>query len=250
MNRERAAHTCSFPLFRRSVAAMVAAVAVAGVSLPAAAAGKPACYSRAEHAAEQTLRMHTELMVTGLTCQSVVPEKAPYAKYQEFTVKNRSLISKAEAAMIDHYRRTSGGNATRSFDMFRTELANEVSRRAATIGTTTYCATFVERAKNALDLTPDDIRVLTTDEQSAGLKHLASKPLCDVKVVSLPDSMTVASVEPSRSKAKPGTAKATTAKASNGKPAPAKATTVKAPAPAKAKPAKPNVAEVSKPNKG
>lgn len=239
MNRERAAHTCSFPLFRRSVAAMVAAVAVAGVSLPAAAAGKPACYNRAEHAAEQTLRMHTELMITGLTCQSVMPDKAPYAKYQEFTVKNRSLISKAEAAIIDHYKRTGGGNATRNFDMFRTELANESSRRAATIGTTTYCATFVERARNALDLTPDDIRVLTTDEQNAGLKHLASKPLCDVKVVSLPDSMTVASVEPSRSKAKPSTAK----------PAPAKAATAKAP-PAKAKPGKPNVAEVTKPNKG
>lgn len=246
MNRERATHACSFPLFRRSVAAAVAAVAVAGVSLPAMAApAKPACYNRAEHAAEQTLRMHTELMVTGLTCQSVMPDKTPYAKYQEFTVKNRSLISKAEAAMIDHYKRTVGGNATRSFDTFRTELANEVSRRAATIGTTTYCATFVERARNALDLTPDDIRVLTADEKNAGLMHLASKPLCDVKVVSLPDSMTVASVEPSRSKAKPANAKP-----ANGKPAPAKASTAKAPAPAKAKPTKPNVAEVSKPNKG
>lgn len=218
MNRQRAAHRIpSFTL--RSAAAVGLAVLFAGAALPAAAkeaakpavekgaatkAAKPAsakstaskaaatkpgaCYSRAEHAAEQTIRMHTEMMVVGLTCQQVNPDKKPFNLYQDFTIKNRSLISNSEASMIDHFRKKGGGNATRQFDMFRTELANEVSRRAAVIGTGLYCANFVDRSKAAMDLTADDIRVLTGDEKSAGLMHLSSKPLCDVQVVSNPDT--------------------------------------------------------------
>ncbi|MDQ2104031.1 hypothetical protein [Azospirillum isscasi] len=219
MNRQRAAHRIpSFTL--RNAAAIGLAVLFAGAALPAAAkeAAKPAvekgatakaatakpassksaaaksaaskpgaCYNRAEHAAEQTIRMHTEMMVVGLTCQQVNPEKKPFNLYQDFTVKNRSLISNSEASMIDHFRKKGGGNATRQFDMFRTEMANEISRRAATIGTGLYCANFVDRSKAAMDLTADDIRVLTADEKSAGLMHLSSKPLCDVQVVSNPD---------------------------------------------------------------
>ncbi|KAA0678051.1 hypothetical protein [Roseomonas genomospecies 6] len=220
MNRQRAAHRIP-SLTLRSAAAVGLAVLFAGAALPAAAkeatanpatakpasskstsakstaakstaakstASKPgACYNRAEHAAEQTIRMHTEMMVVGLACQQVYPDKKPFNLYQDFTIKNRSLISNSEASMIDHFRKRSGGNATRQFDMFRTELANEISRRAAVIGTPLYCANFVDRSKAAMDLTADDIRVLTADEKSAGLMHLSSKPLCDVQVVSNPD---------------------------------------------------------------
>ncbi|WP_247875522.1 hypothetical protein [Azospirillum sp. TSH100] len=188
-------------------------------SAPAA----PACYNRAEHAAEQLMRMHTEMMVIGLTCRTVVPEKKPFDLYQDFSVKNRALLSSSEASLISYYKRSgAGGNATRQFDMFRTELANEISRRAATIGIPQYCANFVDRSVAAKDLTADDLRTLTSDEKGAGLMHLASRPLCDVKVVSNPDPViAVASAAP----APAATPKATTAKA---KPA-------KAAAPAKPK---------------
>ncbi len=153
-------------------------------SVPAA----PACYNRTEHAAEQMMRLHTEMMVVGLTCRTVVPDKKPFDIYKDFSVKNRALLSNSEASLISYYKRSgSGGNATRQFDMFRTELANEISRRAATIGIPQYCANFVERSAVAKDLTPDDLRTLTSDEKNAGLMHLASRPLCDVKVVSGPD---------------------------------------------------------------
>ena len=146
-------------------------------SAPAA----PACYNRAEHAAEQLMRMHTEMMVIGLTCRTVMPDKKPFDLYQDFSVKNRALLSSSEASLISYYKRSgSGGNATRQFDMFRTELANEISRRAATIGIPQYCANFVDRSAAAKDLTPDDLRTLTSDEKGAGLMHLASRPLCEV----------------------------------------------------------------------
>ncbi|UKJ72765.1 hypothetical protein [Azospirillum brasilense] len=262
MNRQRAAHRIpSFTL--RSAAAVGLAVLFAGTALPAVAkeAAKPAaektaakatakpaaakstaakstaskpgaCYSRAEHAAEQTIRMHTEMMVVGLTCQQVNPDKKPFNLYQDFTIKNRSLISNSEASMIDHFRKKGGGNATRQFDMFRTELANEVSRRAAVIGTGLYCANFVDRSKAAMDLTADDIRVLTGDEKSAGLMHLSSKPLCDVQVVSNPDvNYDVAQAPASRSGGAATASKSTgkaTAKAPGKPKEPAKAQVVSA----------------------
>ncbi|WP_353859264.1 hypothetical protein [Azospirillum formosense] len=262
MNRQRAAHRIpSFTL--RSAAAVGLAVLFAGAALPAAAkeAAKPAaektaakatakpasakstaskaaaakpgaCYSRAEHAAEQTIRMHTEMMVVGLTCQQVNPDKKPFNLYQDFTIKNRSLISNSEASMIDHFRKKGGGNATRQFDMYRTELANEISRRAAVIGTGLYCANFVDRSKAAMDLTADDIRVLTGDEKSAGLMHLSSKPLCDVQVVSNPDvNYDVAQAPASRSGSAAAPSKSTgkaTAKAPGKPKEPAKAQVVSA----------------------
>jgi hypothetical protein len=198
--------------------ALAAPLVLSGAAM--AAGAKPAvskpqsCYTRSEHAAEQLIRMHTEMMIVGLTCKNVVPEKNPFGVYQDFSVKNRALLSSSETTMIGHYKKTSGSSATKNFDTFRTELANEISRRAATIGIPQYCETFVDRSQAAKDLTPDDLRVLTSDEKNAGLMLLASKPLCDVKVVSVPDtspfqvaqartSTAAKSVKPAKAKAKP-----------------------------------------------
>jgi hypothetical protein len=191
------------------------AAAKAAQPAKSSAPATPACYNRAEHAAEQLMRLHTEMMVVGLTCRTVVPAKKPFDLYQDFSVKNRALLSSSEASLISFYKRSgAGGNATRQFDMFRTELANEVSRRAATIGIPQYCANFVDRSVAAKDLTADDLRTLTSDEKGAGLMHLASRPLCDVKVVSNPDPViAVASAAPAATP-KAATAKAKPAKAS------------------------------------
>ena len=258
MHRTRAVPASASPSIRRALrvaSALVVAGIAAGVSLPAAAASQPAqakpaqnkpaqakpakapakaaaaapkaCYNRSEHAAEQLIRMHTEMMIAGLTCKDVVPEKAPFAKYQEFTVKHRPTISKAEGELMSHFRRTGKGNATNKFDLYRTEVANEVSRRASIIGTDNYCKTFVPRVEQAIALSPDEVRTLTADEKGAGLMHLSQQPLCDVKVVSGPDAGPVlASAEPPRAK--------------SSKPAkPAKTTKPAAPAKAKAAAAEP-----------
>lgn len=232
MIRHRAALRFSSVTLRRAAAAGLA-VLFAGVALPAAAkdpvkpaaakaasakaasakssgAKASACYSRSEHAAEQLIRMHTEMMVVGLTCQQVMPDKKPFNLYQDFTIKNRSLVSNSESALIDHFRKVSSGNPTRQFDMYRTELANEISRRAAVIGTPLYCSNFVDRSKAATELTADDLRVLTADEKSAGMMQLSSKPLCDVQVVSNPDvNYDVAQAPSTRTSTAKSTAKST-----------------------------------------
>nr|WP_295834917.1 hypothetical protein [uncultured Azospirillum sp.] len=187
-----------------------AAKPAAAKAHPAKSSGPatPACYNRAEYAAEQMMRLHTEMMVVGLTCRTVMPDKKPFDLYQDFSVKNRAMLSNSEASLIAFYKRSGGGNATRQFDMFRTELANEISRRAATIGIPQYCANFVDRSVAAKDLTPDDLRTLTTDEKGAGLMHLASRPLCDVKTVSGPDTNYAVAQAPVAAPAKAVTAKA------------------------------------------
>ncbi|WP_207457800.1 hypothetical protein [Azospirillum sp. SYSU D00513] len=205
MMRQRAADRTSTPVLRRAAAAVLA-VLIAGAALPAAAAepakaaakpakaaakpaaakGSAACYSPEEHAAEQLLRMHTEMMVVGLKCQTLMPDRKPFSLYQDFTIKHRALVSNSEAAMIAHFKKQ-GGNATRAFDTFRTELANESSRRAAVIGEQLFCGTFIDRSKAATQLTPEDLRTLTGDEKNAGLMHISTKPLCGVQVVSFPD---------------------------------------------------------------
>ncbi len=187
MSRQRAALCLSSRFFGKTAsrAALLGAVLIAPLALsapvgaatdtpPAAAkpavakpaAAKPAstarsttsrpgaCYSRSEHAAEQLMRMHTEMMVVGLTCRTVVPEKNPFGLYQDFSVKNRALLSSSEATLIGFYKKTGGG--VRQFDTYRTELANEISRRAATIGIPQYCQTFVDRSKAAKDLDAED----------------------------------------------------------------------------------------------
>lgn len=239
MTRERAHRRSS--LFRRTVTAMGAAAALVGMAAPALAAVRTnACYTPAQHAAEQLIRIHTELMVVGLTCKDVTPDKAPFARYQEFTVKHRSHISKAEAELASFLGKGNRSAGIRHFDMYRTEMANEISRRAAIIGTPLYCSTFVDRTHAAVALSPDDLRVLTADEKGAGVMHLSEAPLCGTKVASYPDAPPVMVAQAPAAKA-PAKAPAKTAAAAK---APAKAPAAKAVTPAKApaaKPAKPGL---------
>lgn len=233
MTRERAHRRSTVSLFRRAATALGVAGALLGMTAPALAAVKTnACYTPAQHAAEQLIRLHTEMMVIGLTCKDVAPAKAPFAKYQEFTVKNRSLISKAEGELASFLGKGNKAAGTRQFDMYRTEMANEISRRAAIIGTPLYCSTFVDRSQAATALSADDLRVLTADEKGAGLMHLAEAPLCGTKVASYPDAAPYEVAQAPTGKP---------AKAS-GKPAkPAKASKPATPAKTPAKPAKPGL---------
>ena len=61
----------SLPTVRklRRLAAAVTTACVLATSTSAWA--KPACYSAAEYDAEQAVRLHTELMVIGLTCNAI-----------------------------------------------------------------------------------------------------------------------------------------------------------------------------------
>lgn len=234
--RGRGLRAAAMAVVATATLALAPAVAEAAPAKPA----KPAaCYNRKEHAAEQLMRMHTELMVLGLTCDSIFPEHKSFARYQEFTVKNRKMLSDAEAVLIGHFQRT-GGGGTAKFDTYRTELANQISRRVGVIGSWSYCQQLIPRSATAVSLQPDDLRVLTSNEKEAGVMHLGARPLCDVKVASLPDP--VGGVAPPRGKAQP-------TKAVAGKPAVAAKSATAKPAAAKPAAGKPPVKNAGKPVK-
>ncbi|HYE50458.1 MAG TPA: hypothetical protein VEB20_12770 [Azospirillaceae bacterium] len=177
--------------------ALTAAIAVAFLALPAAATtskpatskpaksqpAKPApkapCYSKAEFEAEQAIRLHTELMVVGLTCQQMAaPGENLFARYKEFTLKHQKRIQGWEASLIAFQKRTvKGGNATRAFDSFRTRVANEMSRRIAAVTAPVFCASHIPFASAALAMTEADLDRAVSGE---GVVRVAEAPRCDL----------------------------------------------------------------------
>src|ERR1700722_10658705 len=68
-----------------------------------AANSAQACYSAREVEAEQGIRIHSELMVIGLTCIKMPEGQDLYNKYQRFTQKNADLIAGYQSYLINHY---------------------------------------------------------------------------------------------------------------------------------------------------
>jgi len=168
---------------RKRLAALAVGLAVA---LPAGAAGaagqKPACYTADEFEAEQAIRLHTELMVIGLTCQSMdVPGKPSlFARYRQFTDTHQNLIRGWEKTMVGHFKRTQKGNSTRGFDTFRTRLANETSQRAIALSTPVFCATHAPQVDRFMTMTADD---LLREVKGTGGLRVAAIPRCDLPQV-------------------------------------------------------------------
>ncbi len=141
-----------------------------------ATAAPEACYSQAEFQADQVIEFHTELMVIGLKCRTAYPKENPFAAYHEFTRTHRSLVTGAEREVMEFFRRKGGRAATQQFDTFRTELANLVSRRAALIGETDYCAFMVPLAIKTPALSDADVLKVLADGDTP---HLTRKPPCN-----------------------------------------------------------------------
>jgi hypothetical protein len=102
-------------------------------------AAQAACYSPKEAAAEQAIRLHSEVMVVGLSCAVAMGDANLFAKYVDFTSRNAPDLRQHEQAMINFFAHHGEGNAKRRFDNWRTSIANAVSTRAALTSTQLYC---------------------------------------------------------------------------------------------------------------
>lgn len=151
------------------------------ISTAAPAAG-PTCYSASEMEAEQGLRIHSELMVIGLTCLRM-PTGGPqlYSKYQTFTKKNQGLITGYENDIISYYRRTGMPNPEGKLHTLRTQLANEISQHAITMSVSSFCRNYGGRIDRALAMDNGKLRRWAQHSWSA---TTTSKPSC-TKVSSL-----------------------------------------------------------------
>lgn len=164
----------------RAITSLTVALALASpLASVAAAPAKGPCYSVAEFEAEQGVRLHTELMVVGLTCQhmDMKGETSLFNHYKLFTLKHQAQIEQWEKALVGFYKRTAKGNATRSFDSFRTRLANETSQRAIALTTPVFCAAHAPLTTKVMALSMPEIKV-TLSPDSAGVR-VANAPRCD-----------------------------------------------------------------------
>lgn len=122
------------------------------------ASGAEACYSVAEFEAEQGVRIHSELMVIGLTCLKMPGGGKIYDKYQDFTIKNSSLIAGYEADIIDYYAREGVADPEQKFHTLRTTLANGIARQAVAMSMLSFCRQFAPRIDAALAMDEPKLR--------------------------------------------------------------------------------------------
>ncbi|MFV3128764.1 hypothetical protein [Niveispirillum sp. KHB5.9] len=168
----------SFRQVARAVGAFTVAATLAA-SPALAAPPKGPCYSVPEFAAEQGIRLHTELMVVGLTCQhmDVKGQLSLFNQYKQFTLKHQARIQEWEKALVAYYKRTAKGNPTRNFDSFRTRLANETSQRAIALTTPVFCGTHAPLVAQAMAASLAEIEQGLSPD-AAGV-HMANAPRCD-----------------------------------------------------------------------
>ena len=178
---EKASLPTSGKLRRLTVAVTTACVLATSTS----AWAKSACYSAAEYDAEQAVRLHTELMVIGLTCNSIEADRKLFAKYQQFTTKNRTSLLNWEKVLIGHFSQTGKSNPTRQFDDFRTVVANEVAQRSALLTPPVFCQTHSDIVDKALSLSDADLKRYVSEGKSG---EIGIAPPCGVTVAELLDS--------------------------------------------------------------
>lgn len=209
--------------FFRPVARVVGTIALAATLTAAPALAAPPkgpCYSIPEFAAEQGIRLHTELMVVGLTCQhmDVKGQLSLFNQYKQFTLKHQTRIQDWEKTLVNYFKRTAKGNPTRNFDSFRTRLANETSQRAIALTTPVFCGTHAPLVAQAMAASLEEIeRGLSPDAE--GL-HMANAPRCDkpAPVILMADAAAAASAAPPRAPAVSGGAAGTKTKAKSAAP--------------------------------
>lgn len=133
-----------------------------------------ACYTAAEFEAEQGLRIHSELMVIGLTCLKMPGGSGLYAKYQHFTEVHQGLIGRYEGELINYFRKQGSAQPEKDFHSLRTGLANRISKLA--IGNMVgFCKAFSPRLDAALKMDDAKIRRWATQVWADAP---TSRPVC------------------------------------------------------------------------
>ena len=115
------------------------------VLLPAHAFAARQCYMPSESNAEQILRLHSELMVTAITCREGTRGQDLVRAYAAFTHDNIDMLANAEHTMIGYYKERFGGNGISHLDVLRTQLGNEAGQEIADDSAPLYCRQYRDR---------------------------------------------------------------------------------------------------------
>ncbi len=115
-----------------------------------------ACMTEEEIAAEQAIRLHTAMMVTGLTCHGFYREPTLFDRYQEFSFEHAGRLGAAQDTIGKFLGRYRSGNRSRLYDTYQTQVANAESRLVADASAPTYCRLRRDQYYTASDFTEAD----------------------------------------------------------------------------------------------
>lgn len=131
-----------------------------------------ACFTRAEAAAEQLLRLHSELLVLGLSCDRILDvnitngmnfssendtqsisdlklDGDSYQRYLEFSKRHKDLLALAEKTLVDYYKRTGHTSPDSVVNDMRTSMVNDISHIAVSMRPDVFCYQFGGRLLRA-----------------------------------------------------------------------------------------------------
>lgn len=141
----------------------------------AAPAGAKNCYAPAELTAEQTVRLHSELLVVALSCRLSSQGVSLTDAYGAFTKKHLKKIQAAERALMTHYGNNGKGKAERQMDRLRTEMGNEYSQTLASMKAPSFCGQYRDRVILANSWSDDQ---LNGELQRLATIFPSREPLC------------------------------------------------------------------------
>ena len=98
-----------------------------------------ACLTEEEMAATELVRVHTMLMVTGLTCHGSYRDPELFGKYQDFTEIHQQRIRETQSTLETFLGRHLRGHRPRLFDTFRTQVANSEAMTVMQTTAPRYC---------------------------------------------------------------------------------------------------------------
>ena len=135
-----------------------------------------ACTTDEEVLADQFIRLHTQLMVTGLTCFVPYDDPDLFVAYQDFTLSFQSRIRDSQRTLGAFLGRYMGGNRNRLFDTYRTRMANAESQTVIDVSTSRYCAAQQERFYRAANFGEADLNAFL---QEAATRYREHYPSCN-----------------------------------------------------------------------
>ncbi len=103
------------------------------------------CVGDEEIRADQFIKLHTEMMVTGLTCREPFRDPTLFSHYQTFTTEHQEMIRESQRTLGRFLGRYRSGNSNRLFDTYRTKVANGESQALMDVSATRYCAAYRDK---------------------------------------------------------------------------------------------------------
>jgi|HigsolmetaAR204D_1030405.scaffolds.fasta_scaffold01913_8 hypothetical protein len=97
------------------------------------------CMTEEEMLADQFIKLRTEIMITGLSCQASYQDPDLYTRYVDFTFEHQDRILTSQKVLGNLLGRVRRGRDDRLFDTFQTELANTESQNVTKVSTQRYC---------------------------------------------------------------------------------------------------------------